>query len=114
MKREQKIWGQRWLIRCDSTHAVSYLELEKNVQCSWHRHETKYNLFVVLEGELILEIEELDNIKTVTLNKGEEFTIKPGQWHLFRCFCENTKVIEEMFVEYNESDIERQNKGNRL
>ena len=114
MNREAKIWGERWLIRQDSTHAVSCLMLEEGTRCSWHRHDTKYNLFVVLSGQLNLRIEELGEVQDITLFRGEEFTIKPGQWHSFECHSPDTIVIEEMYVEYNESDIERQNQGSRL
>lgn len=114
MQREVKIWGERWLIRKDSTHAVSFLDLKEGTKCSWHKHDTKYNLFVVLDGQLTLRIEELGEVKEINLFHGEEFTIKPGQWHLFECRVSNTQVIEEMYVEYNEADIYRMSKGGKL
>jgi len=114
MKREAKIWGERWLVREDSTHATSYLKLEKNSICSWHKHENKYNLFVVLSGFLTLYIEELETIKEINLYSGEEFTIKPGQWHSFKTSIVDARVIEEMYVLYEESDIIRKKVGSKL
>lgn len=113
MIRELKIWGERWLIRKDSTHAVSFLKIKKGYRCSWHCHQTKYNLFVVIHGTLELVIEELGEKQKIKLDRGQEFTIKPGQWHEFRgvsdCEC-----IEEMYVEYSESDIERKKVGSKI
>jgi len=113
MNRELKIWGERWLVRKDSTHAVSYLEVKAGHRCSWHSHNTKYNLFVVLDGELKLVIEEMDVKAVVTLRRGESFVINPGQWHEFRAVTD-CMVIEEMYVEYNESDIDRKIVGSKI
>jgi mannose-6-phosphate isomerase-like protein (cupin superfamily) len=114
MQREVKVWGQRWLIRKDATHAVSYLNLLKGYRCSWHIHDEKYNLFVIITGKVGIAIEEDDHsIREIMLGPGEEITIKPGQWHEFRVY-EDSQAIEEMYVEYKESDIRREIKGGKL
>ena len=111
MDRERKVWGERWIIRQDSTHANSFLKLEKGYECSWHRHQTKYNLFVVLWGKIGIVTEQLDGRQVETvLTQGECFTTMPGQKHKF-VVHENGAMIEEMYVEYSEADIERQNQG---
>lgn len=107
MNREIKIWGERWLIRQDSTHAVSYLKVREGYRCSWHSHTSKYNLFAVLKGVIGITIEELGEIRTVNISSGECFTIKPGQYHEF-FGIEDSEVIEEMYVEYSEADISRE------
>jgi mannose-6-phosphate isomerase-like protein (cupin superfamily) len=112
MKREAKVWGERWLIRQDSTHAVSYLKIEKGYECSFHRHQEKYNLFVVLSGRIAIIVEQFDHNSTVYLTEGQSFTTKPGERHKFVGF-ENSDVIEEMYVEYREDDIQRENKGGK-
>lgn len=113
MKRELKIWGERWLIRQDSSHAVSFLKVRKGYKCSWHVHQTKYNLFVILKGSLRLVIQEMSEIREVDLEKGEAFTIKPGQFHEF-VGVEDCECIEHMYVEYDEGDIERKNLGSKI
>lgn len=109
MKRENKIWGERWLIRADSTHSTNLLMLKLGFRCSWHSHQTKWNLFVVLKGRV--------GIKTVdgetVLGPGEEFTVAPGEMHEFRVY-ENSMMIEEMYVEYDDEDIDREVKGSSL
>lgn len=113
MKRELKIWGERWLVRKDSTHAVSGLLIKAGYRCSWHVHETKFNIFVVLRGQIRLIISEMGKRVPVVLKAGESFVIKPGQWHEFQG-VEDAIVIEEMFVKYDESDITREIVGGRV
>lgn len=109
MERIHKVWGERWLIRQDSTHATSYLKLKAKTRCSWHCHSAKSNLFVLLSGKV--------GIKTghgeILLLPGQEFTVYPGEWHEFKVY-ENSEMIEEMYVRYDESDIERKKLGSRL
>jgi len=113
MQREIKIWGERWLIRKDSSHAVSYLKVKRGYRCSWHRHQTKFNLFVVLHGKITIIVKELGERKVITLGPGESFTVRPGQWHEFRG-ADDAEVIEHMYVEYSEEDIEREVIGSRI
>lgn len=109
MERTRKVWGQRWLIHKDSTHATSYLELDKGTRCSWHRHQAKYNLFFVMAGRVGIKTEHGETI----LEAGQTFIVEPGLWHEFRVY-ENSKMIEEMYVAYDEGDIERQRLGSKL
>lgn len=113
MQREAKIWGERWLIRQDSTHAISYLQLKKGYRCSWHRHTEKYNLFVCLSGKVGILVEELGQRQEIILARGECCTVKPGQWHEFRVY-EDSEIFESMYVEYREDDIEREIVGGPL
>lgn len=107
MDRQNKIWGERWLIRKDSTHAVSFLKVIEGTRCSWHRHQTKYNLFVILWGKVLIVTEELGGVeREVTLGSGECFTTRPGQLHRFQAL-EDSGMIEEMYVSYCEADIDR-------
>jgi len=109
MERTAKIWGERWLLRQDSTHAVSFLKLKKNTRCSWHVHQQKYNLFVVLSGKVGIKTEHGE----IVLETGQEFTVNPGMFHEFRVY-EDSEMIEEMFVSYNEADIQRETLGSVL
>ena len=109
MERTQKVWGERWLLRQDATHAVSYLKLKKDTRCSWHFHAQKFNLFVALHGKVGIKTEHGE----IVLTEGQEFTVQPGLWHEFRVY-ENSEMIEEMFVSYDESDITRKELGSVL
>ncbi|MDY6834984.1 MAG: hypothetical protein SVY53_09330 [Chloroflexota bacterium] len=94
------------MVRQDSTHATSYLRLKANTRCSWHNHVAKYNLFVVLAGLVGIKTEHGE----ILLGPGQEFTVGPGEWHEFRVY-EDGQMIEEMFVCYDESDINREKLG---
>jgi len=109
MERTAKIWGERWLIRQDSTHATSYLKLKAKTRCSWHKHQAKWNKFVVIRGKVGIKTEFGETI----LGTGNEFTVGPGVYHEFKVY-EDSEMIEEMFVLYDEGDIERQNLGSKL
>lgn len=106
MIRENKVWGERWVIRRDSIHETAILLLQKDTRCSWHKHKTKWNLFVVLKGKVGIVTEDGEAI----LTHGEEFMVAPGTMHEFRVY-EHGVMIEEMFVEYDPGDIERENEG---
>jgi len=113
MERQAKVWGERWLLRQDSTHAISYLKLKKGYRCSWHHHTEKYNLFFVCFGTVGIMVEELGEKQEIILTGGQSCTVKPGQWHEFRVY-ENSAMLEEMYVEYREDDIIRQKVGGPL
>ena len=112
MMREAKCWGERWLIRQDSTHATSFLKLKAGYECSFHSHREKYNLFVVLSGHIAIVTEQFDGNSMVHLKEGECFTTKPGEKHKF-VVLQDSLVIEEMYVEYREDDIQRENQGGK-
>jgi mannose-6-phosphate isomerase-like protein (cupin superfamily) len=103
MTRTQKVWGEHWCVRQDSTHAVSYLELLPWKRCSWHTHQQKYNKFVVVKGVVGIKTHEGE----IVLKRGDSCTVPPGVPHEFRTYDTHSAMIEEMYVVYDESDIER-------
>ncbi len=102
MERTHNVWGERWICRGDSTHEASLLFLKPKTRCSWHSHREKYNLFVVVYGRVGIRTEHQE----VVLGRGEHFTVQPGLKHEFRAYKESL-LFEEMYVEYNASDIQR-------
>ncbi len=50
----------------------------KGQKVPWHTHENEDELFYVIEGTLLLEIENEDSI---TMNKGDLFVVKRGVNH---------------------------------
>jgi len=116
MRIEDKIWGERWMIREDSVHTTNILKLKKGFRCSWHRHKEKYNLFAVITGKVEIIIEafwsEQGEIatKSFVLCGGESYYVEPGFWHEFRVI-EDGIMVEEMYVEYKDEDIERAKLG---
>ena len=110
MERTYKTWGEKWNIFCNDLCEVSVLKLESHQRCSWHRHQTKYNLFWVISGELRIKTEW--GIAIVEHNQA--FTTRPGEWHEFQTHDLPTWVIEVMYVHYDPEDIERERLGGPL
>ena len=50
----------------------------KGEKVPWHNHENEDELFYVVEGSLLLEIE---NQEKITMNKGDIFVVKKGINH---------------------------------
>jgi quercetin dioxygenase-like cupin family protein len=50
----------------------------KGEKVPWHNHENEDELFYIVEGVLLLEIENQDDI---TMNKGDIFVVKKGVNH---------------------------------
>lgn len=109
MKREKKVWGERWMIREDSTHTTNILKLNSGFRCSWHKHRAKWNLFAVVSGSV--GIRTIDG-ETV-LGPGESFTVGPGEMHEFRVY-QSGIMVEEMYVQYDDEDIDRDNVGGMI
>jgi mannose-6-phosphate isomerase-like protein (cupin superfamily) len=66
---------------------------------------------VALSGKIGIVTEELEGVKReVILSEGDCFTIPPNRWHEFRIY-EDSDVIEEMYVRYDELDIQRDKIG---
>jgi len=111
MRIEQKVWGERWMIREDSVHTTNILILKKGFRCSWHKHQCKYNLFVVIKGSVEIIVDEGDPCHYLTvLNEGDDFVVAPNTWHEFRVL-EDGIMAEEMYVQYDDEDIERAKLG---
>jgi len=83
------------------------------MECSWHRHREKYNVFALVDGKVGIVTEEISGRKETILRGGQSFIVKPGQWHKFRAY-EDSIMVEEMYVEYDEGDIERQTVGGKF
>lgn len=109
MIRESKIWGERWCLHQDSTHTTNILKLKADFRCSWHSHKTKWNLFAVISGSVGIKTIDGETI----LGPGESFTVAPGEMHEFRVH-EDSVMVEEMYVEYDDDDIDRENVGGKM
>lgn len=116
MEITRKTWGIKYNIFKNDLNEISFLELEPNRRCSWHSHSTKYNLFFVVEGEVGVKVEyDVDGGKresgVTILKRHEFFTVRPEEWHEFQTYSQPAKLIEVMYVQYEDGDIIRKNIG---
>jgi mannose-6-phosphate isomerase-like protein (cupin superfamily) len=110
VERSHKSWGEKWnLIKSDSSE-VSFLDLKSWQRCSWHRHQCKFNLFFVIDGEIFIKTDS--GLSKVA--KNEIFTTRPGEWHEFQTHELPARIIEVMYVQYQAEDIERKELGGGL
>ena len=110
MERTKKAWGEKWNIFQNDLNEVSILYLTPKKRCSWHYHTAKYNLFFVIEGEVFIKTEwDIGKIE-----KGQIFTVAPGEKHEFQTRDKPAILIEVMYVQYKESDIFREKPGGKI
>ena len=110
MERTRKTWGEKFNVFENDLCEVSILKLEPMQRCSWHRHQTKFNQFFVIEGELYVKTEW----GVALVSKGEIFTTRPLEWHEFQTRDKCAVIQEIMYVQYDAEDIERDKVGGPL
>jgi len=111
MENTHGVWGTRTRILQSDSFLVTVLQLEPLKKCSWHSHQTAYNLFYVVSGKLGVKT---DKGYISWLNAGQSFTVEPTVKHEFRTDKESATVIEIAYVKFNEFDIDRKELGGSL
>jgi len=110
MERTYKTWGEKHNFFQNDLCEVSYLELQPQQRCSWHKHQEKYNLFFVVAGTLYIKTEW----GVAEVKQGGIFTTRPNEYHEFQTHEQPCSVVEVMYVKYNPEDIEREVIGGPL
>ena len=106
MIKEGKVWGQTMPIIMNPSVEVHHINVGLGGYCSKHAHQSKFNAFYVLFGEL-----EIKRWKDSTwLNKGDWSIVPPGEYHQFMAHQE-TEALELYWTELNHNDIIRENVG---
>jgi len=102
-----KIWGFKIRMLETATTVVDLLALKKGGFCSWHYHDFKYNLFIVLEGKVLIETEDY----TKVLLKNDYYAVAPKIKHRFIAKSKS-KLMEVMYTNsVLEDDIIRLKQG---
>jgi len=112
-----KVWGTTKLlfrmngVSCWELHAV------KGGYCSLHRHRHRWNRFVVLSGELVVQqhVEDGDggtNVDESVVQAGGVTDVPPGVMHMFEA-KDDSAVLEFYWTELDDGDIERFTTGGR-
>lgn len=111
----QRPWGNWSVLKYDPTGSSEYKVKELNIHpgqsLSMQKHLHRDEVWVLLEGEVALEITDLSekNIKITMRYPGDSVHIEAGEWHRATCVSDNPgKIIE---IQYGkmcvEKDIER-------
>lgn len=110
-----KVWGTTTPLFVSPIYEHHRLFIKPHMQCSFHRHPTKWNGFRVISGKLEIIVQKADyKLDDVTrLDESNCFTaVRPGEFHLFRSLDEPVICDETYFlVPWIGEDIERRSVG---
>jgi len=109
-----KIWGKTELIHANGVLEFHRIEYKKNVACSKHRHNYKWNGFFVESGKMMVRVWQQGKqeglIDETILNAGDFTRVKPGLFHEF-IGLEDGVAFELYWAEFSHEDIERESQG---
>ena len=109
-----KIWGQTELIHANGVLEFHRIEFKKNVACSKHQHQFKWNGFYVESGKMLVRVwqKDYDLVDETILNAGDFTQVKPGKVHQFEGL-EDGVAFELYWAEFNHDDIVRRSQGKK-
>ena len=96
-----KVWGEeRWICN-NPLYCGKYLIIHKGMRCSLHQHPIKHETFHVVEGAVLMEVEDNNGINRRTFMPGDTVEIRPGLFHRFTGI-KNSIILE--FSTHHEDD----------
>jgi mannose-6-phosphate isomerase-like protein (cupin superfamily) len=107
-----KVWGTTETVFKDKNTHIELIRVDKDGFCSLHRHNSKYNLFLVLSGRLKVTTHKDGLEDSVVLGPFQRTTIAPGHFHQFHAL-EEVVALEVYWTQLEDSDIERKNQGGK-
>lgn len=107
-----KVWGITQLIFFGNNVEVHRIFAKKGHFCSEHTHRSKYNLFFVESGRLLIRTRKDGLDDESVLEAGQSTVVKPGDRHQFEAL-EDSWVLEIYYVTLNPHDIERSSQGGK-
>lgn len=90
IKHIDKPWGREELLATNPKYTVKRLFMKKGHQCSYQYHRQKMETILVLQGELMIIMEN----ETKKLQTGEVITIKPLEKHRMRAENQDCLYLE--------------------
>lgn len=111
MIKEGKVWGQTVPLLQSPAIEIHRINVNLGGYCSKHAHQSKFNAFYVISGEL--EIKRWKQYKLVDsthLFEDDLSIVPPGEYHQFEAHQE-TEALEIYWTELNHSDIIRETVG---
>jgi quercetin dioxygenase-like cupin family protein len=110
--RYGKIWGTTRPVLQKPHIEVHELRIKAGHFCSEHVHRSKFNMFYVIEGELVIKTwkNDYDLIDETILLAGQSTIQRPGEKHQFLAVT-NVHCLEIYWAELDPHDIVRSNVG---
>jgi mannose-6-phosphate isomerase-like protein (cupin superfamily) len=105
--RQGKVWGTTQLVFAFNSTEAHYIQCVAGGYCSRHKHEHKWNRFLVLSGALTVRIfRDGGGVDETELTAGQTTDVPPGVEHQFEA-DEPTTAVEFYWVPLEPLDIER-------
>ena len=112
MQVDGKIWGLTSLLFCKNNVEVHRIECIKGGCSSKHKHEHKFNMFFVEQGELKIHAwKDYNLVDQTILKKHQSCIIPPGEFHKFESMLDGTIALEIYWTEISSNDIIREKCG---
>lgn len=111
-----KVWGSTEQLLTTPMVEVHRLTILPNAHCSLHSHAHRWNAFIVLSGELLIEVHQksYELIDTTVLGQNQTTTVAPGLLHQFRTGSKGAECLEIYYPSaLGAEDIQRQSVGGR-
>lgn len=93
------LWGQEEWLTNNELYCAKYLILRKGFMSSLHYHKIKDETFIIIKGEVLLEVEK----SKYNLRVGDGYRLTPMITHRFRAISENA-IILEVSTHHNDND----------
>ena len=110
-----KIWGKSETLLKTPIIEIHKLSINPNSYCSLHKHNFKWNAFIVVSGTLYISVHknDYDLVDVTTLEKDQITTIPPGEFHKFHTLNSQVECFEIYYPELLSEDIIRKTVGGR-
>jgi mannose-6-phosphate isomerase-like protein (cupin superfamily) len=104
--RINKGWGEEVIIHNDPNYCTKILNLKQGGECSLHLHLEKHETFLVLVGEVEIELSFNLKRESLILKEGESIDIPARMAHKFKALKTST-LLEASNHDKEEEDIIR-------
>lgn len=101
MQVVKKEWGEEFWIENNLDYCMKLLKLDKGKRCSLHLHPRKHETFLVIEGEVFMELEDQSRL----LKPWVYVIVPPNTKHRFSGL-EDSKIIEAS-THHSDDDVVR-------
>jgi mannose-6-phosphate isomerase-like protein (cupin superfamily) len=108
-----KVWGLTEIVLASPMFEMHRLSIKPKHRCSLHKHNRKWNAFLVISGRLYIDVVKNNYPLTDTteLGPGQVTTVPPGEHHMFRTGDEECEAFEFYYTDPLSEDIERRDHG---
>lgn len=108
-----KVWGRTEVLLQTALVEIHRLDIKPYASCSLHKHEFRWNGFLLLSGRMWIQVHKNDYalVDETELLPGEFMTVRPNEFHLFITKAQPAKAIEIYYPQELTEDIVRKSVG---